>query len=374
MAYGVPGSAVPRERVPAARNDRHGPPRHSVQDLEHRPAQAAEVLEKLSLNERGLILVTGTTGSGKSTTLAAMIDHINSQRTAHIVTIEDPIEFLMRDKRSVINQREVGVDTMGFAQALRSALRQDPDVILVGEMRDLETIETALTAAETGHLVVSTLPHPRRGRDHHPHRRGLPALPAEAGSSAAGHDHQGIVSQRLVPMADGRGRVAAAEVLISTATTREMIEDPERTKELRDAIAKRLTRRTGCRPSTSPSCFLIKQGLINYEEALRNCSNPDDFALRFQGISSTSDSKWDEFEAGTGQARSERPRRPRCSGCSGTPRGRRPAEAAFRWWRRRQPWRRRHGDRAVLEPLEEKPRGPLRRAFLRTPPLPLVEA
>ena len=137
------------------------------------------------------MLVTGTTGSGKTTTLAAMIDHINANETYHIMTIEDPIEFLIRDKRSIVNQREVGVDTMSFSQALKSALRQDPDVILVGEMRDLETIETALTAAETGHLVMSHPAHPGRDRDHQPHHLRLPALPAEAGPAAAGLGAQG---------------------------------------------------------------------------------------------------------------------------------------------------------------------------------------
>ena len=148
-------------------------------------------LEKMALEERGLILVTGTTGSGKSTTLAAMIDHINATETNHIITIEDPIEFLIRDKRSIINQREVGVDTMSFSQALKSALRQDPDVILVGEMRDIETIETALHAAETGHLVMSHPAHPRRDRDDQPHHLGLPAAPAEADPHPAGLGAQG---------------------------------------------------------------------------------------------------------------------------------------------------------------------------------------
>ena len=141
-----------------------------------------KVVESIANEQRGLILVTGTTGSGKSTTLAAMIDHINSNATCHIMTIEDPIEFLIRDKRSIVNQREIGVDTQTFAAALRAALRQDPDVILVGEMRDFETIETALTAAETGHLVLSTLHTLDATETDQPHHLGLPALPAEAGA------------------------------------------------------------------------------------------------------------------------------------------------------------------------------------------------
>ena len=138
------------------------------------------VLETVADEARGMILCTGTTGSGKSTTLAAMIDHVNATRNEHIITVEDPIEFLHRDKKSLVNQREIDVDTRGFAQALRAAMRQDPDVVLVGEMRDHETIETALHAAETGHLVLSTLPHGRRVGDHQPHHFGLSAAPSEA--------------------------------------------------------------------------------------------------------------------------------------------------------------------------------------------------
>jgi twitching motility protein PilT len=300
MAYGVPGLGRFRVNVFQQRGTtgmvlRVIPFKISTLDQLHLP----KVLERISMNERGLILVTGTTGSGKSTTLAAMIDHINSQRTAHIVTIEDPIEFLMRDKRSVINQREVGVDTMSFAQALRSALRQDPDVILVGEMRDLETIETALTAAETGHLVLSTLHTLDAAETITRIVAAFPPYQQKQVRLQLGAILKGIISQRLVPMADGRGRVPAIEVLVMTGTTREMIEDPDRTKELRDAIANGYTS-YGMQTFDQSLMMLLKQQLITYEEALRNCSNPDDFALRFQGISSTSDAKWDDFEAGAG--------------------------------------------------------------------------
>ncbi len=298
MAYGVPGLGRFRVNVFQQRGTtgmvlRVIPFKISTLDQLKLP----KVLERIAMHERGLILVTGTTGSGKSTSLAAMIDHINSQRTCHIVTIEDPIEFLMRDKRSVINQREVGVDTMGFAQALRSALRQDPDVILVGEMRDLETIETALTAAETGHLVLSTLHTLDAAETITRIVSAFPPYQQKQVRLQLGSVLKGVVSQRLVPMADGRGRVPAAEVMVLTGTTREMIEDPERTKELRDAIANGY-QSYGMQTFDQSLMFLLKQQLITYEEALRNCSNPDDFALRFQGISSTSDAKWDEFEAG----------------------------------------------------------------------------
>src|SRR5712692_7696411 len=194
------------------------------------------IIDRIAEERRGLIIVTGSTGSGKSTTLAAMIDRINARRSGHIVTIEDPIEFLHRDKMSFVTQREVDVDTRSFAEALRGALRQDPDVILVGEMRDLETIETALTAAETGHLVLSTL-----------HTLDATETITRIVSSFPSHQQKsvriqlsgilkGVVSQRLVPRADGKGRVAAVEVLVCNGRVREMIEDKDRTKEIGQAI------------------------------------------------------------------------------------------------------------------------------------------
>jgi twitching motility protein PilT len=254
-----------------------------------------KVLEKVAGEQRGLILVTGTTGSGKSTTLAAMVDHINSSETCHIMTIEDPIEFLVRDKRSIVNQREVGVDTLSFAQALKSALRQDPDVILVGEMRDLETIETALTAAETGHLVLSTL-HTLDATE--TIARIVSAFPPHQQKQVRlqlGSVLRAVVSQRLVPRADGKGRVAAVEVLVANSRIREMIEDKDRTKEITQAISQSYTT-YGMQTFDQSLMGLFKQNLIAYEEALRQCSNPDDFALRVSGISGTSDTSWDDFE------------------------------------------------------------------------------
>ena len=260
-----------------------------------------KVLEKIAGEQRGLILVTGTTGSGKSTTLAAMIDHINTNETCHIMTIEDPIEFLIRDKRSIVNQREVGVDTMSFGQALKSSLRQDPDVILVGEMRDLETIETALTAAETGHLVLSTL-HTLDATEtisriisvFPPHQQKQVRL--QLGSVL-----RAVVSQRLVPRADGRGRVAAVEVLVANSRIREMVEDKDRTKEITGAIAQS-TVTYGMQTFDQSLMMLFRQNLITYDEALRQSSNPDDFALRVSGISATSDSSWDGFEEKASEA------------------------------------------------------------------------
>jgi twitching motility protein PilT len=258
-----------------------------------------KVLEQIALEDRGLILVTGATGSGKSTTLAGMIDHINNNETCHIITIEDPIEFLHRDKRSIISQREVGVDTLSFGQALKSALRQDPDVILVGEMRDLETTATAITAAETGHLVMSTM-HTLDAAEtinrvvsiFPPHQQKQVRLQLGATLRA-------VICQRLVPTIDGKGRVPACEIMRLTPRMRELLEDKDRGKEIPDAIAEGHTS-YGMQSFDQSLMALYKQGLISYEEAERNSSTPGNFALRVRGISSTSDSKWEGFE-NTGQ-------------------------------------------------------------------------
>jgi twitching motility protein PilT len=247
------------------------------------------VIKAMALEERGLILVTGTTGSGKSTTLASMIDHINSSQTTHIMTVEDPIEFLIRDKRSIVNQREVGVDTNSFSAALKSALRQDPDVILVGEMRDLETIEIALTAAETGHLVMSTLHTLDATEAINRIISVFPPYQQKQVRIQLGSIMKGVISQRLVPRADGKGRVAALEILRTTARVRELIEDKDRTKELHDAIAQGGVT-YGMQTFDQALMSLLEQNVISYEEALRQATNPDDFALRVSGISQTSDS------------------------------------------------------------------------------------
>jgi twitching motility protein PilT len=303
LAYGVPGLGRFRVNVFQQRGTIGAVLRvipfkiQSISEL-----SLPKTLEKISLEERGLILVTGTTGSGKSTTLAAMIDHINANETNHIITVEDPIEFLIRDKRSIVNQREVGVDTMGFGQALKSCLRQDPDVILVGEMRDQETIETAILAAETGHLVMSTL-HTLDAAEtinriisaFPPHQQKQIRLQLASVLKA-------VVSQRLVPRADGKGRVAAVEIMKATARIRELIEDKDRTKELPDAIAQGHVS-YGMQTFDQSLMMLVRNQLITYNEALRQASNPDDFALRFQGISSTSDSKWDDFDQKPGEER-----------------------------------------------------------------------
>ena len=246
------------------------------------------VLKTIGDEERGLILVTGTTGSGKSTTLAAIIDHINQTRCAHVMTVEDPIEFLHRDQRSIINQREVAVDTRSFAQALRSALRQDPDVILVGEMRDFETIETGLLAAETGHLVLSTL-HTLDATEtinriiavFPPHQQKQVRLQLASVLRA-------VISQRLMPRADGKGRAAAVEVMISTPYIRDCIVDREKTHLIPGAIAAG-TSQYGMQTFDQSIFGLFQLDLVSYEEAIRWASNVDEFKLKVQGISTAGD-------------------------------------------------------------------------------------
>src|SRR5688572_28696278 len=252
------------------------------------------VLKTIATEERGLILVTGTTGSGKSTTLAGMIDEINSTRTSHIITIEDPIEYLHRDNRSIVNQREVGVDTTSFGHALRSALRQDPDVILVGEMRDFETIETALLAAETGHLVLSTL-HTLDATEtinrivavFPPHYQKQVRVQLASVLKA-------VISMRLIPRVDGKGRVPAVEILISTAFIRDCIMDKEKTHLIPGAIAQG-TSQYGMQTFDQSIFGLYEQQLVSYEEALRWCSNIDEFKLKVQGIATTADMAREEM-------------------------------------------------------------------------------
>jgi twitching motility protein PilT len=252
------------------------------------------VLKKLAMEERGLILVTGTTGSGKSTTLAAIIDYVNQARTCNIITVEDPVEYLHKDKKSIISQREIGFDTLSFANALRGALRQDPDVILVGEMRDMETIETALTAAETGHLVMSTLHTLDATETINRIIAVFPPFQQRQIRIQLSSVIKGVISQRLVPRADGKGRVPAVEVMIATNRIRECIDDKEKTKQIHDAIAQGFIS-YGMQTFDQSLMQLYTKQLITYDEALRQSTNPDDFALKVSGISSTSDSSWDKF-------------------------------------------------------------------------------
>ncbi len=253
------------------------------------------VINTLCDQRRGLIIVTGTTGSGKSTTLAAMIERINEIRYENVLTIEDPIEYIFRDKKSIISQREVGGDTESFATALRHAFRQDPDVILIGEIRDLDTMSVALTAADTGHLVMTTL-----------HTLNAVETISRIISFFPPHQHQqirlllagtlkAIICQRLLPRNDGPGRVPATEVLVSTASIKEYIIDPLKTSMILELIESGAIQ-YGMQSFDQSITVLYKQGLISYEEALAHTSNPDDFELRIKGITSASDRGWHEFE------------------------------------------------------------------------------
>lgn len=254
-------------------------------------------VKELAREQRGLILVTGITGSGKSTTLASLLNVINTERAAHIITVEDPIEYVFHDRRSVVNQREIGFDTLSFSAALRAALRQDPDVVLVGEMRDLETIETAMLAAETGHLVFSTL-HTLDATE--TVGRIVQMFPSHQQSAIRlqlASILGAIVSQRLIPRADGRGMIPCVEVLINTPRVRDMIIDPSRTVEIVDAI------KDGAHPYGMVSfdqslTDLVQRNLITYEMALAASTNPDDFALHFRGVTAGDQGSDMEIEYG----------------------------------------------------------------------------
>ena len=264
--------------------------------------QLPEVLEEISLKPRGLVLVTGVTGSGKSTSLAAMINHVNQNRRVNVITIEDPIEFLHRDLMANISQREVGSDTLSFGLALRHVLRQDPDVILIGEIRDAETLDVALKAADTGHLVFSTL-----------HTTDATQTINRVISFYPPHQHQeirsllstalaAVVCLRLVPRKDVKGRVPAAEVLINTAAVADNIRDIEKALNIPDLISEG-TEAYGMQSFDQSLMKWYREGAITYESALFYSTNPSEFALRASGISSASDRTFTGIgEAGAGSA------------------------------------------------------------------------
>ena len=297
MAYGVAGLGRFRVNVFQQRGNvgmvlRVVPTKiRTIEELTLPPA-----IGRICEERRGLVLVTGTTGSGKSTSLAAMVDRINSTRTDHVITIEDPIEFLHRDKKGFVNQREVEVDTHNFSVALRAALRQDPDVILVGEMRDLETISTALLAAETGHMVFSTL-HTLDAVE--TIQRIIAVFPPPEQKQIRlqlASTLKAVISQRLVRRADDQGRVPAVEILIATAFVRDCIINPGKTRMIREAIATG-TSQYGMQTFDQSLYDLFTQDLITFDEAIHNASNPDDFKLRIQGIRSTADAVREEMQA-----------------------------------------------------------------------------
>jgi twitching motility protein PilT len=256
------------------------------------------VVEQIAMKPRGLVLVTGVTGSGKSTALASMIQHVNEKRAANIITIEDPIEFLHRDQLCHINQREVGTDTASFGTALRRVLRQDPDMIMIGEIRDLETLDTALKAADTGHLVLSTL-HTTDATQtinrvlsfYPPHQQAEVRFALSSALSA-------IVSLRLVPRQDRPGRVPAAEVLINTAAVRDQIRDQNAQLNIPDLIRDG-TVQYGMQSFDQSLMQWYSRGVISYESAMFYATNPSEFALRVQGVGGSSDTSWDAFQKGT---------------------------------------------------------------------------
>jgi len=254
-----------------------------------------KVVEEISLRPRGLVLVTGVTGSGKSTALAAMLQTINEKRRANVITIEDPIEFLHRDINSSINQREVGADTGSFAQALRRVLRQDPDVILLGEIRDLETLEVALKASDTGHLVFSTL-HTTDATQtinrvlsfYAPHQQNEVRFILASALAA-------VISLRLVPRQDKPGRIPAVEILINTAAVRDQIRDMTKSLNIPDLI-KEGTVQYGMQSFDQSLMQWYIKKVISYENALFYSTSPSEFALRAQGVEGSSDTSWDGFQ------------------------------------------------------------------------------
>ena len=274
---------------------------HNIQDL-----RLPVVMEKIALESRGLVLVTGTTGSGKSTSLAAMIDHINKNRSMNILTIEDPIEFLYRDDMSTINQREVGIDVLSFSRGLRSSLREDPDVIMVGEMRDRETIETAILAAETGHLVLSTL-----------HTLDAPETINRIVTAFPPHNQdqvrlqlslilKAVISMRLIQRKDNKGRVPAVEVMLNTPFISECIQNKEKIGEIINAISSGVSE-YGMQTFDQSLYYLYSKEYITFEQGMQYSTSPNDFKLRVLGIRSSSDIARDEMEKSIGEIEQKLP-------------------------------------------------------------------
>jgi len=300
FAFGVPGVARFRANFYVQRGSiamvfRHVPV--DIRTLEDLGLPL--VLRELALKPRGMILVTGTVGSGKSTTLASLVDIINTESSAHVITIEDPIEFLHKDKKSLISQREVGADTTSYGDALRHVLRQDPDCILIGEIRDADSMKVALTAADTGHLVLSTM-----------HTTDATQTISRIISFFPPHQHQeirylvastlqAVISQRLVADPQGERRYPAVEVMINTSTIREYIREPEKTVLIRQAIQEGFVQYQ-MQTFDQSLMQLYKQGKITLDSAMHASSNPHEFMLRVKGIQASSDKTWERFETGGG--------------------------------------------------------------------------
>jgi twitching motility protein PilT len=294
MDFAIGLKGVGRFRINACRQ--RGTPSLAIRSIKTQIPAFSElnlpnVILDIAMKKRGLILVTGTTGSGKSTLLASMIDHINNNASVNIVTIEDPIEYLYKDKKSIIAQREVGPDTHRFANALRASFRQDPDVILIGEIRDKDTMETAMSAADTGHLVMSTL-----------HTMNALETISRIMSFFPPHQHQqirlvlsnvlvAVISLRLLPLKSGKGRVPAAEIMINNAAIAEYILDQDKAHLIMPAICEGYTQ-YGSQSFDQSLLQLFKDELISFQVAKQNASNPDDFELKVKGVEGTSDRRW----------------------------------------------------------------------------------
>ena len=294
LGYGISG--LGRFRISIFKQ--RGTVRMVIRNIPYKVPTFAEltmppIMDKVAQFERGLILLTGVAGSGKSSTLAAIIDDINRRENKHILTIEDPIEYLIRDRKSLITQREIGIDSMSFARALRAGLRQDPEVILIGEMRDKETIETALLAAETGHLVLSTL-HTLDATE--TINRILAVF--DSGQQIQirlqlAATLKAVVSQRLTRKKDGSGLVPAVEVMINSPRIREMIEDPAKTQEIQQAIEEGQSA-WGMQSFDQSLMELLNRDMISYEEALLHSARPEDFRIRYEGVTAMDGKKWSE--------------------------------------------------------------------------------
>jgi len=292
FAFGVSGLARFRANIFQQRGT------HAVA-LRHVPVEVPtidelnlpQIVRDLAFSQRGLILVTGRTGSGKSTTLAAMIDTVNRVTTRNVITIEDPIEFLHIDRLSFIHQREIGLDTRSFHDGLKYVLRQDPDIILVGEIRDLETMRTVLMAADTGHLVLSTMHTTDVVQTIQRIISFFPPYQHDEVRLSIASNLRAIVCQRLVPRADGEGRVPAVEVMVNTPTVQEYVMSPEKVQQLESIVAEGSTQ-YGMQTFDQSVLGLLKAGMITEEEALKNCNRPNELQLKLKGILGTSDRVW----------------------------------------------------------------------------------
>lgn len=258
-----------------------------------------ETLAELLNRPRGLVLVTGTVGTGKSTTLASMIDHINNTEARHIITVEDPVEFLHRDNLSMISQREVGLDTASFNDGLKYILRQDPDIILIGEIRDAETMKVAIMAADTGHLVMSTLHTPDAAQTINRIISFFPLHEHDEVRYLLASNLTAVVSLRLVPHKSGQGRVPAVEMMINTGTISEYIMDQKKTSMIHKAIQEGVNQ-YGMQTFDQALMKMYRDDMITYDQAIKNSTNPAEFDLRARGIQSASDSSWETFEEQTG--------------------------------------------------------------------------